>query len=179
MIESRKRDESLVEAAKGGDTAAFEELVRAYTPLVWAHAMRFFGDPMAAEDVVQEVFIKVLRGLPSFEGRSAFSTWTFSIARTTCIDMMRSARRRPVSPDPIAEVPVPDETGRVDLQVSVEAAMRVLPPEERDALNAVAIFGLGYAEAGEALGVPAGTVKSRVFRARRALTSILKEEGRV
>jgi len=167
-------DTALTLAAKGGDLTAFEALVRAHTPVVYAHALRFFGDRSSAEDVVQEVWIKVYRSLSSFDERARFSTWLYRVTRNTCLDEVRSGKRRPV---PVDAFDSPDTSGdmadHVALSASLEHAMRALAPEDRDALSAVALFDLSYNEAAGVLGVPVGTVKSRVFRARRALSVTL------
>lgn len=168
-------DATLVRAARDGDIDAFEALVRRHTRIVYAHALRFFGDPSTAEDVTQEVFVKVFRSLDGFDERSRFTTWLYRVTRNTCLDEVRAGKRRPVPVDPIDVPQVErDFADSVTLGASVEYAMRALVPEDRDALAAVALFGLSYAEAGQALGVPTGTVKSRVFRARRALATTLE-----
>jgi RNA polymerase sigma-70 factor (ECF subfamily) len=141
--------------------------------------MRFFGDSQAAEDVTQEVFVKVFRSLDSFDERARFSTWLYRVTRNTCLDEVRAGRRRPVPVDPLDHQPAGEDIAEgAALAVTVEMAMRALAPEDRDALSAVSVFGLTYAEAGETLGVPAGTVKSRVFRARRTLAATLNATGR-
>jgi RNA polymerase sigma-70 factor (ECF subfamily) len=175
----RTDDATLVAAAQNGDSAAFESLVRAHAGAVYAHGLRFFGEPQAADDVVQEVFVKVYRSLDGFDGQSAFSTWLFRVTRNVCLDMFRSARRRPVPVDPVDLQPglTPDHAQQVVDTVAVEQAMRALLPEDREALNAVTLFDMTYAEAGRELGVPVGTVKSRVFRARRTLTATLGMSG--
>jgi RNA polymerase sigma-70 factor, ECF subfamily len=164
----RELDTTLVAAANGGDEAAFEQLVRAHAGAVYAHAIRFFGDAQAAEDVVQEVFIKVYRSLESFDGTAAFSTWLYRVTRNVCLDTLRSGRRRPVPTDLVdISLAAPDDTaGAAITRTMLENALRALSPEDRDAMSAVGLFGLSYSEAGEALGIPEGTVKSRVFRAR-------------
>jgi RNA polymerase sigma-70 factor (ECF subfamily) len=168
-------DARLIEASNEGDVSAFERLVRAHSDAVYAHAYRFFGDAEAAQDAAQEVWVNVYRSLPHFERRSAFSTWLFRVTRNVCLDMLRAGRRVAVPIDPIelqgraADDTAGEATSRVDL----ETAMRALSPEDREAFNAVALFGLPYAEAADVLNVPAGTVKSRVFRARRALVALL------
>ena len=167
-------DTALTLAAKGGDLGAFETLVRAHTPAVDAHALRFFGDPSAAEDVVQEVWIKVYRTLDSFDGRSRFSTWLYRVTRNTCLDQVRAGKRVPVPTDSLDPPPTPgDFADEVALSASLEHAMSQLAPEDRDALSAVSVFDLSYAEAAATLGVPVGTIKSRVFRARRLLAVTL------
>jgi RNA polymerase sigma-70 factor (ECF subfamily) len=176
MPEASARDmDDVVAAARGGDAAAFETLVRDNADAVYGHALRFFGDRSIAEDATQEVFIKVYRSLAGFDGRSSFSTWLFRLTRNTCIDMMRRSARRPTPMDPL-DMPQPG-TGDIAegavARVALEQAVATLPPEDRDALNAVTLFGLSYEEAGGMLNVPAGTVKSRVFRARRTVLSLL------
>jgi RNA polymerase sigma-70 factor (ECF subfamily) len=167
-------DAALLAAACEGDLDAFEKLVREHTRTVYAHALRFFGDPTAAEDTVQEVWIKVYRSLASFDGRARFSTWLYRVTRNTCLDAVRAGARRPVPVDPIDAIAAPgDLADEVALTASVEQAMRALAPEDRDAFSAVALYGLSYAEVAEALRIPVGTVKSRVFRARRSLAHLL------
>jgi len=174
MAERTIDDTALVGAAKNGDLDAFEALVRAHTPAVYAHALRFFGDPSTAEDVVQEVWIKVFRSLATFDERAKFSTWLFRVTRNVCLDIVRAGKRRPITLDPLDTIAAPgDLADAVSLSVSLERAIASLQPEDRDAFSAVALFGLTYADASEALGVPAGTVKSRVFRARRSLAHSL------
>lgn len=168
-------DAALVAAARGGDMSAFEALVRRHSKAVYAHAMRFFGDSAAAEDAAQEVFIKVYRGLSGFDERSKFTTWLFRVTRNVCLDQLRSGKRtpEPVDPSALSDISSRDLTDDVILSETVEAALRLLPPEDRDAFSAVNLFGLSYAEAATALGIPAGTVKSRAFRARRSLSATL------
>lgn len=176
---SRPDDLALAAAAGRGDTAAFEALVRAHSDPVYAHALRFFGEPQAAEDAVQEVFIKVYRSVQTFDGQSAFSTWLYRVTRNVCLDMLRSGHRRPVPVDLVdVSLPSSDDPANEAITVAtVERAMRALAPEDRDALSAIGLFGLSYAEAADVLGVPTGTVKSRVFRARKALVAALGSGG--
>jgi RNA polymerase sigma-70 factor (ECF subfamily) len=167
-------DTALVTAAAGGDIDAFETLVRAHTQAVYAHALRFFGESQAAEDVVQEVWIKVYRSLESFDGRARFTTWLYRVTHNSCLDFVRQGKRRPLPVESLDPPPSPgDLADAVALSASVELALLHLAPEDRDALSAVSVFGLSYAEAAETLGVPIGTVKSRVFRARRTLAAVL------
>lgn len=176
MAADRPEDARLVARAQSGDLDAFEALVRAHTREVYVHAARFFGDESAAEDVVQEVFIKVYRSLGGFDGASAFSTWLYRVTRNACLDAVRAGRRRPLPIDPVdaaLEAAPGDLADEVAVSAALESGIRALPPEDRDALQAVTLFGLTYAEAAKTLGIPTGTVKSRVFRARRALIAAL------
>lgn len=168
-------ESELVAAAIAGDERAFATIVELHANAVYGHAFRFFGDRQTAEDATQEVFIKVFRTIATFDGRSRFSTWLYRVTRNVCLDMSRAGRRVPPPVDPVTIEPLttPDFTDEVVLSRTLEQAIRALPPEDRDALNAVTLFGLSYADAASALGVPQGTVKSRVHRARRTLTTLL------
>ncbi len=171
-------DTALTQAAKSGDLDAFESLVRAHTPAVYAHAIRFFGDAQAAEDVVQEVWIKVYRSLDTFDERAHFSTWLYRVVRNTCLDEVRQGKRRPIPVESLTPPPaLTDVADAAALSASLEYAMLQLPQEDRDALSAVSVFGLSYAQAADSLGVPVGTIKSRVFRARRLLSRALGIPG--
>lgn len=180
MTAATTGDAMLVELARGGDRDAFERLVREHLDAVYGHALRFFGDSATAEDAAQEVFVKVFRSLGDFDGRAAFSTWLYRITRNVCLDMFRRGKRQasPVDPVELPERPTGDFAGAVATSADLERAVAGLPPEDRDAFNAVALFGLSYADAGTVLGVPAGTVKSRVFRARRTLIAALDLDPR-
>jgi RNA polymerase sigma-70 factor (ECF subfamily) len=177
MFATPTDDTALTLAAKDGDLAAFEVLVRAHTSEVFAHALRFFGERSAAEDATQEVWIKVYRALSSFDERSRFSTWLYRVTRNTCLDQLRAGKHRPIPVDVLDDPIQEDFSDEVALRATLEHAMRALAPDDRDALSAISLFGLTYAEASAELGVPAGTVKSRVFRARRALAHALAPLG--
>jgi RNA polymerase sigma-70 factor (ECF subfamily) len=175
MAAATTDDATLVELARGGDREAFEQLMREHLDAVYGHALRFFGDTATAEDVAQEVFVKVYRSLGDFDGRAAFSTWLYRITRNVCLDTFRRGKRQasPVDPVDLPERPSGDHAAAVVASIDLERAVSALPPEDRDAFNAIALFGLSYADAATVLGVPAGTVKSRVFRARRSLVAAL------
>ena len=173
----RERDLHSARAVAAGDPDAFESLVRVHADTVYGHCLRFFGERTAAEDATQEVFLKVLRQAGSYDGRAAFSTWLYRLTRNTCLDLARAASRRPVLADLSL---LPDHAGADPMAVRDDAdlirrAMATLPPAERDAIAAVGLYEMTYAEAAEALGVAVGTVKSRVFRARKALVGILTD----
>ncbi|MDO9556736.1 MAG: RNA polymerase sigma factor [Coriobacteriia bacterium] len=175
MVGKAMSDNELVEAAVGGDERAFTSLVRQHADAVYGHALRFFGDQSTAEDATQEVLLKVFRSLATFDHRSSFSTWLYRVTRNVCLDMLRRGARQPLPVDPVDLVPAPvsDFADSVANRTAVEQAMRALSPEDRAALDAVTLFDLSYEQAAEALGIPQGTVKSRVFRARRVLVSML------
>lgn len=175
MVEKAPTDSGLIAAAIDHDEHAFEMLVRRHADAVYGHALRFFGDSNAAEDATQEVFLKVFRSLSTFDNRSSFSTWLYRVTRNVCLDMVRKGARQPVPIDPVdlAPTPVADFSDTIATRDAVETAMLALSPEDRAALDAVTLFDMSYEQAAEALGIPRGTVKSRVFRARRLLIALL------
>lgn len=176
MVPRLPDEPQLVAAAARGEEWAFTILVRTHSDAVYAHALRFFGEKQAAEDATQEVFVKVFRTIASFDGRSRLSTWMYRITRNVCLDMVRAGKHSPVPVDPATLDPLStqDFSDDVTFAAALTSAMRALPREDRDALGAVAVFGLSYQEAADVLSVPVGTVKSRVFRARRALSAMLQ-----
>lgn len=158
-------DPGTVRAAAGGDLRAFELLVRTYQAPVWRFLRRFLADDALAEDVTQETFVRVHAKLRSYDGRSRFSSWLFAIARNAGIDAVRSRDRRTRRESGQAPAPVASPEAGTEL----DAALAALSIDLREALLAVEVLGLSYVEAAALLGVPAGTVKSRVHRARERL----------
>jgi RNA polymerase sigma-70 factor, ECF subfamily len=158
---------AVIRAAAAGDLGAFEQLVRAYQQHVWRFLRRLLGDAASAEDVAQETFLRVFRRLPTFTFDAKFSTWVFQIARNAGIDELRSRQRRARL---ASLVPPPDTPPTApEARAEAEAALASLPVELREAVVLVEVLGLRYREVARVLGVPEGTVKSRVFGARSRL----------
>ncbi|MGH9111232.1 MAG: RNA polymerase sigma factor [Acidimicrobiales bacterium] len=158
---------ALIRAATAGDLRAFEQLVRTYQQHVWRFLRRLLGDAALAEDVAQETFLRVFRSLPTFSFQSKFSTWVFQIARNAGIDELRSRERRNrLASDVPSPVPPAAPPGT---RLEIEAALTSLPVDLREAVVLVEVLGLRYREAALVLGVPEGTVKSRMFAARSRL----------
>ena len=157
-------------AARDGDGRALEAFVRATQPEVW-RLCRHLSDRSSADDLTQETYARALRALPAFRGDSSARTWLFAIARRTVADAIRDARRRrrPVHrPDGDA----PDPAGAA----SLEELVRQLADDQRTAFVLTQVLGLRYAEAAEVAGVPMGTIRSRVSRAREVLLRQLGEQ---
>ena len=149
-----------------GDLAAFERLVRLYQAPVWRFLRHLLGDAALAEDVTQETFLRLYQRLPTFGFRSKFSTWVLQVARNAGIDALRSRQRR----DRLAQsLPPRPAAPAADVRAEIDAAVATLSPKLREALLLVEVLGLTYREASGTLGVPEGTVKSRVFQARERL----------
>lgn len=158
-------DPATIRAAAAGDRRAFETLVREHQAVVIRFVRHLVGDALA-EDVAQETFLRVHRRLRTFGFRSRFTTWLLQIARNAALDELRRGARR----DRLTLVaPPPAPPASPDVRAELRAALASLSPTIVEALVLVEVFGYGYDDAGKLLGVPTGTVKSRVFQARRKL----------
>ena len=178
----------LVRRAQAGELAAFNSLVLRHQDAVYSLALRFLGSREAAEDAAQEAFIRAYRNLRSFRGER-FRSWLFSIAANVARDELR--RRRPqrsldearddpdaLSIDPADPGPSPEaETLRGELRRALERALLELPEDWRMVVILSDVHGLSYEEVAKTAGIPVGTVKSRLSRARGRLRDILRESG--
>jgi RNA polymerase sigma-70 factor (ECF subfamily) len=177
VLGGSRSDEALVRRAQRGDRGAFDELVRRHRDRVYAVALRLTRSPADAEDALQDAFVNAFRALPRFDARSRFSTWLYRIVVNAAHDTV--ARRRPAASLDADEAPEPAAPGDPYAQDAARRALldalAALAPEFREAVVLCDVAGLGATEAGEVLGVPAGTVKSRVFRARAELARALRE----
>jgi RNA polymerase sigma-70 factor (ECF subfamily) len=168
----------LVSAFLDGDRRAFEELMLAHEDRVFAVCLRILTNREAALDAVQETFITVYRKARQFSGASAFSTWLYRIAVNTCYDQLRRDKRHQAQSLPEANDPADEHSedllGSVELRPDLERALAGLAPEFRAAVVLSDLEGLPLQAIAEALDVPIGTVKSRVFRGRRLLAEHLR-----
>jgi RNA polymerase sigma-70 factor, ECF subfamily len=173
---------AVVERAKQGDGEAFAEVIRHCDPGLRALAFRLLGDRDRMEDALQEAYVKAFRALPRFRGNSKLGTWLYRIVYNACLDELERSRR--VIHLPLAEVADPPET-RASVAETVAnrrelaEALSALPPEDRAAVLLVDAQGFDYREAGAVLGVPEGTIASRLNRARAALRRALDERPEV
>nr|WP_245712996.1 sigma-70 family RNA polymerase sigma factor [Micromonospora nigra] len=156
-------------AARDGDPAAQAAFVRATQADVWRFTAALV-DPDSADDLTQETYLRALRALPSFAGRSSARTWLLGIARRACADHLRTVVRRRRLDDRLTahahtDVPHPDPAG----QLGAADLVGRLPAERRSAFVLTQLLGLSYAEAAAVEGVPVGTIRSRVARARADL----------
>lgn len=163
----REPQPSTITAAAQGDGQAFAELVHLLQEPVHRFLARLLNDADLAEDIAQETFVRVHRGLPSFGGRSLFSTWVFGIAHNAGVDAIRHSRRRPQTHGTVPETMI--DPRQVGPSTEISQALETLSSAHREALLLVEVLGLTYREVGEILGVAEGTVKSRVHHARRLL----------
>ncbi|MBP6964388.1 MAG: sigma-70 family RNA polymerase sigma factor [Armatimonadetes bacterium] len=184
-------DAVLVLRCQEGDTAAFEEIVARYKDGIYNYISRMISNRDEVEDLAQEVFVRAYSGLRSFRQESNLRTWLYRIANNLCIDKYRrwaTERRLLATPERVRdgdegprETDLPDTTHdpqivceRAELQQEVRAALSRLPDKLRAAILLYDMEGMSYEEIAEALGVPVGTVKSRLFNARMQLRNWLR-----
>ncbi len=158
--------------ARDGDRAATEAFIRASQQSV-IDMCRHLGDTDNAEDLAQEVFVRALRSLPNFRNDGSARAWLMRIARNTCADAVRTKTRwrRRLSPAELPDVAEPERTGMVDNDLLLEQ----LSPDRREVMVLTQLAGLSYADTADLLGVPIGTIRSRVARARTDLLALLAE----
>lgn len=159
----------LVAAAQGGDRRAMEALLERHYDAIHALCRRITADPSDADDATQEALIAVVRGLAGFDGRSSFSTWVYRVSTNACLDELRRRRRRPIAVEPVEQVDRDDFESAVADRDEVDRWLGSLPVEFRTAVTLRDVCGLDYAEIADVLGVPIGTVRSRIARGRRLL----------
>jgi len=170
-------DDALAAAAATGDRDALEALLRRHAGLVNAVCRRVLANPDDALDATQEALLSIARKIHTFDGRARFTTWCYRVATNAALD---EARRRSRRPSPVDIVPEPRGTGQsiddlVADQLDVDVALSRLSPDHRAAVALRDLVGLDYAEIGEVLGIPPGTVRSRIARGRAALADHLTE----
>ena len=174
-------DLELVEAAQAGDAGALDSLLRRHQPRLRVLCLRLTGDPADADDACQESLIALARGLARFDRRSSFATWAYRVTTNTCLDELRRRRRRPVPglPDDaddsgtVGRHQAGDPAGAVADRVDIDVALAGLVPEFRTAVVLRDLCQLSYAEISEVVGVPVGTVRSRIARGRASLLEVL------
>lgn len=177
MTHRAAEDAELVARYLEGDLEAFETLMSAHEDRVFHLCLRMLRDRDAALDATQDTFLTVFRKADRYRNRAAFSTWLYRVALNTCYDHLRRAKRRRTEAlpdhhdpsDPAGE----DAYRSAELRPAIEDALAALPDEFRAAVVLVDLDGRSLDDTAEILDVPVGTVKSRVFRARRMLAERL------
>ncbi|MBM7686418.1 RNA polymerase sigma factor [Defluviitalea raffinosedens] len=186
-----KDEKRLVNKAKNGNIAAFEELITAHEVKIYNIAYRMFHNEEDAKDLSQEIFIKVFENIGKFKGNSSFSTWLYRIATNTCIDELRRRKgKETYSIDAEVETdegnmkreysdlkPNPEEMAiNKEVSIQIQNAMDHLSEEHKTAIILRDLQGLEYNEISEILECSLGTVKSRISRARRQLIELLVKQ---
>lgn len=177
-------ERELVERCRRGDEGAFQELVDRYKDLVFALIARTVQDRSRAEDLAQDVFLRIHRGLPYFRGEARLSTWIYRIVANACLQDQAgpSAARRTVSLDDDdargrVTASSPDRTfGDLELRDRLEKAIARLPVNYRLLVAAHYLEGVQYDDLADAMQLPLGTVKTQLFRAKQQLRRILETD---
>lgn len=187
MADERK----LVRLAKKGDTDAFEQLVEMHSSRIYSIALRMVGNPVDAEDLAQEAFLRIWRGLEGFNMDAKFSTWAYRLTTNVCIDYLRKEKKNNNVPlfteddeGEETELQIPDQRYSPEQKMeqeqllrSVEQAMNSLDPQYRQILTLRELGGLSYDEISRQLDLKEGTVKSRIARAREQMRRLLMADG--
>lgn len=190
---TREQEAAIVRKVLDGDANAFETLVLEYEKNVYNIALRMTGNSEDAADMTQEAFIKAYNSLQAFRGDSKFSVWLYRIVSNVCLDFLRSKNRRPTVSLSVedddgedTQLDVADESQSPELLLdrkltreSVRRGLDSLPPDYRQILLLREIQGLSYDEIAQALSLEVGTVKSRIFRARKRLCTFLIDDGNI
>lgn len=173
-------DEALPALVARGDGAALAELYDRFGRVAYGLALRIVRDATLAEDAVQDAFLAAWRTAVSFDpGRGKTSTWLLTLVHRRAVDVVRREERRradPLESDPTSGGDSTDETAALrEQRRAVQSALSQLPPDQRQALELAYYGGLSQSELAERLGVPVGTVKSRMFAALAKLRDLLGE----
>ncbi|MBT8103116.1 MAG: RNA polymerase sigma factor RpoE [Gammaproteobacteria bacterium] len=183
-MSNQSSDKKLVKRVQRGDKGAFDLLVLKYQHKIVNLVMRYVRDPELALDITQEAFIKAYRALPRFRGDSAFYTWMYRIAVNTAKNHLAAQRRRPINVNldlqdseqydlhaKLKETDTPEAiTLSNELRDTVERAIAALPEDLRTAIILRELEGMSYEEIAQTMECPVGTVRSRIFRARDAIS---------
>lgn len=189
-VNSNDPDQALVALAAAGDPKAFRLLVLKYQQRVQRLIARLVRDPAWVEDLAQETFIRVYKALPQFRGESQFYTWVYRIAVNTAKKALIDRRRDPIQQEwssasadeetfpeelePSTQDTPESEFAAKEIAQAVNHALDALPEDLRQALVLREMEGLSYDDIAEVMGCPIGTVRSRIFRAREAVSTKIK-----
>ena len=174
-------DHGVLRKAQRGDERAFSIIVRAYQIPVYNYVLRMVGDRTLAEDLTQEVFLRVYQGLPRFSLRCRFTTWLFQVTKNRVLDELRAIERRPRAVMQLEDAPAfevmdaPAE--RIEAMDAVWRAINELNVDLKMALLLRDVVGLSYTEIADSLEITLATVKWRIYKAREEVQLALAREG--
>jgi RNA polymerase sigma-70 factor (ECF subfamily) len=166
-------DFGVLRKAQRGDERAFSLIVRAYEVPVYNYVLRLIGDRALAEDLTQEVFLRVYQGLPNFTLRSKFTTWLFQVTKNRVLDELRANERRPRATVEVLDAPFE----RLEAIDAVWRAVTVLSVDLKMALLLRDVVGMSYTEIADSLEITLATVKWRIYKAREEVQLALGREG--
>lgn len=174
-----REDEWIAVRCQLGERRAFDELIQRWQEPLWTFVRHQTGDSEVAKEITQEVWIRVLRGIGRLRDGSKLRAWLFSVARRTLIDRLRQQYAAPVAVEvDMAELSIDESSDDIEEQLTaMHHELTMLPIAEREALTLFYLRELTIEELADVLLVPVGTVKSRLFRARKMLRLKLQPEG--
>jgi RNA polymerase sigma-70 factor, ECF subfamily len=173
-------DPAVLRKAQQGDREAFASIVRAYETPIYNYIVRLTGDRSLAEDLTQEVFVRVFNGLPKFSLRCKFTTWLFQVTKNRVLDELRARERRPsgLSFDDVPPIETFDQPAeRTETIDAIWRAVQELNSDLKMALLLRDVVGMPYSEIAESLEITLSTVKWRIFKAREEVQLALAREG--
>jgi RNA polymerase sigma-70 factor (ECF subfamily) len=174
-------DFGVLRKAQRGDERAFNLIVRAYETPVYNYVLRLVGDRALAEDLTQEVFLRVYQGLPKFSLRCRFTTWLFQVTKNRVLDELRASERRPRSVVAIDDIPplevLDAPVERLEAMDAVWRSIDDLNVDLKMALLLRDVVGLSYTEIADSLEITLATVKWRIYKAREEVQLALAREG--
>jgi RNA polymerase sigma-70 factor, ECF subfamily len=174
-------DFGVLRKAQQGDERAFSIIVRTYETPVYNYVLRLTGDKALAEDLTQEVFLRVFQGLPRFSLRCKFTTWLFQVTKNRVLDELRAKERRPLASVNIDDAPplevIDQPVERVEAIDALWRAVNDLNVDLKMALLLRDVVGLSYNEIADSLEITLATVKWRIFKAREEVQLALGREG--
>ena len=174
-------DFGVLRKAQRGDERAFNIIVRTYETPVYNYVLRLVGDRALAEDLTQEVFLRVYQGLPKFSLRCRFTTWLFQVTKNRVLDELRANERRPRSVVTIDDIPplevLDAPVERVEAMDAVWRSVDDLNVDLKMALLLRDVVGLSYTEIADSLEITLATVKWRIYKAREEVQLALAREG--
>jgi len=168
-------DDYLVLLAQSGSQEAFARLIARWSPKLLAFAARTLGTTEVAKDVVQETWEAAVRGFKRLDDPARFGPWLYAIASRKCTDALRSKYRHARNAAAIADAPSETIESSADASLDLAAALKLLPAEQRVVVSLFFGEDMSIADIAAATGVPSGTVKSRLFAARKALRARLEK----
>ncbi len=174
-------DPDVLRRAQRGDERAFALILRTYETPIFNYVYRLTGERTLAEDLTQDVFLRVYQALPRFSARCKFTTWLFQVTKNRVLDELRARERRPQAALPIEEAPqleaLDQPIERLETVEAVWRAVRELNPDLKMALLLRDVAGLPYNEIADALEITLATVKWRIFKAREEVQLALARDG--
>ncbi len=180
---ARAADSALAEACRSGSLAAYEQLYQSHAPRMKSIAVNLLGNTTDAEDAVQEVFLKIHRGIRNFKGESAFSTWVYRILVNSCYDIRRKrVRRQETSEQELEEDGAPEPPApHADhpLRLALERFVAQLHPEHREVFVLFAVEGFKHSEIAGMLSITETASKNRLYQAKQQLRKMLLETGKL